>query len=298
MTLPNFIIIGQMKAGTSSLHAYLKQHPEIFMPAVKELRFFSEVISDAGDRLLIDESYRHTRAKRGMPVTFEEYERLFAAASGQKALGEASPGYANQERAAGQIKKFIPDVRLIVSLRRPSERVYSHFQMDKRAGRVDGDFAGAFRSGNNQGWVRYNFSFESLSRYYALFGPSQIKAIRFDDLANRTQATLEEIFEFLDVDRTFTPDTSTVHNEGGDWKSPLLGKISSAVQANWSLMQQVKNLTPTSVWNLAKRVVRINKDRPQPLTSELRREIAQYYREDTLKLQELVGLDLSDWLEE
>lgn len=153
MTLPNFIIIGQMKARTSSLHAYLKQHPEIFMPAVKEQRFFSEVISDAGDRLLIDESYSRTRVKHGMPVTFEEYERLFAAASGQKALGEASPGYANRERAAVQIKKFIPDVRLIVSLRRPSERLYSYFQINKRAERVDGDFASAFRSGNNHDWV-------------------------------------------------------------------------------------------------------------------------------------------------
>lgn len=65
---------------------------------------------------------------------------------------------------------------------------------------------------------KYNFSFESLSRYYALFDSAQIKAIRFDDLANRTQAALKEIFEFLGVDRNFEPDTSMVHNEGGDWK--------------------------------------------------------------------------------
>ncbi len=160
MTLPNFIIIGQMKAGTSSLHAYLRQHPDIFMPDVKELRFFSEVISDEGDRLRIDDDYRSRRISAGMPVTFDEYERLFDAATGQKALGEASPGYLNRERAAPQIKKFIPDVRLIVSLRRPSDRVYSHFQMDKRAGRTKGNFAEMFRDSFDEGWVRYNSSFD------------------------------------------------------------------------------------------------------------------------------------------
>jgi len=91
MTLPNFIIIGQMKAGTSSLHAYLRQHPDVFMPDVKELRFFSEVISETG-RLRIDDDYRRTRISAGMPVTFNEYERLFDAATGQKALGVATPG--------------------------------------------------------------------------------------------------------------------------------------------------------------------------------------------------------------
>src|SRR5678816_4562656 len=74
MTLPNCIVIGQMKAGTSSLHAYLRQHPDIFMPSVKELRFFSEVISESGDRLLVDEDYKRKRIMRGMPVTFDEYE--------------------------------------------------------------------------------------------------------------------------------------------------------------------------------------------------------------------------------
>ena len=119
MTLPNFIVIGQMKAGTSSLHAYLRQHPDIFMPSVKELRFFSEVISDEGDRILVDEDYKRRRIRRGMPVTFEEYERLFDAAAGRKALGEASPEYANSQRAPGQIKKYVPNVRLIVSLQAP-----------------------------------------------------------------------------------------------------------------------------------------------------------------------------------
>ncbi len=298
MTLPNFIIIGQMKAGTSSLHAYLRQHPEIFMPAVKELRFFSEVISDAGDRLMIDESYRRRRIARGMPVTFAEYEHLFDAAFGEKALGEASPDYAKLERAATQIRKFIPDVRLIVSLRRPSDRVYSYFQMDKRAGRKDGDFADAFRRGKNEGWVTYNFSYDGLRRYYELFPSSQIKVIRFEDLTTQTQETLEDIFRFLEVDPTFKPDTSTVHNEGGDWKSPALGRMLSVLQSHWSLMQHVKSAVPAPVWSLSKRLVRRNRDKPQPLTTELRREIAQYYREDTLRLQELVRVDLSGWLEE
>jgi hypothetical protein len=296
MTLPNFIIIGQMKAGTSSLHAYLRQHPDVFMPDVKELRFFSEVISETG-RLRIDDDYRRTRISAGMPVTFNEYERLFDAATGQKALGEATPGYLNRERAAHQIKKFIPNVRLIVSLRRPSDRVYSHFQMDKRAGRTKVNFADAFRDGLDESWVRYNSSFEGLSRYYELFDQSQIKAIRFEDLITQSAAEVQRIFQFLEVDPNFKPDTSAVHNEGGDYRSSMLARVSSTFQRNWFLMKHVKSAVPAPIWNLGRALTRRNMKKPEPLTTELRREIASHFREDTLKVQELVGLDLSDWLE-
>jgi hypothetical protein len=232
-----------------------------------------------------------------MPVTFEEYERLFDAAAGRKALGEASPEYANSPRAPGQIKKYIPGVRLIVSLRRPSDRVYSYYQMMKRGGRQYGDFATAFREEKNEGWIKSNFSYDSLSRYYELFDPSQIKPIKFDDLAARTQATLEEIFQFLDVDRSVRPDTSVVHNEGGDWRSPLLGRISAAFQGNRALMQRVKDAVPAGVWRLAREMVSKNKGKAATLTPELRQEVAEHFREDTLRLQDLVGLDLSAWLD-
>ena len=168
--------------------------------------------------------------------------------------------------------------------------------MMKRGGRQHGDFATAFREERNEGWIKSNFSYTNLSRYYELFGSSHIKPIKFDDLAIRTQATLEEVFQFLDVDRGFRPDTSIVHNEGGDWRSPLLGRISAAFQGNWALMQRVKDTVPASAWNLAKRLVRKNKGKAPTLTSELRQEVAEHFREDTLRLQELVGLDLSDWL--
>ena len=296
MTLPNFIVIGQMKAGTSSLHAYLRQHPDIFMPSVKELRFFSEVISEDGKRLLVDDAYRRTRVTRGMPVTFAEYEALFEPAAGRRGRGEASPEYANSPRAPAQIAKYLPEVRLIVSLRHPADRLYSQYQMMKRGGRIDSDFRSAFRAGQSESWVRGSFSYEALKRYYERFDASRIKAIKFDALADRTQATLQELFDFLGVDRSFRPDTSTVHNEGGDFKSALLGRLSGRVQGNRALMDRLKTMMPAAAWRVGKEIVRSNKDKAPPLTSELRREVAQHYRDDTLKLQELVGLDLSDWL--
>ena len=95
MTLPNFLIIGAAKAGTSTLHAYLTPHPEVFMPRRKELRFFAFDGSEDN----------HT-----FPVkTLEEYERYFADAGDAKAIGEASPNYLYSARAARQIKEKIPD---------------------------------------------------------------------------------------------------------------------------------------------------------------------------------------------
>ncbi len=73
--------------------------------------------------------------------------------------------------------------------------------------------------------------------------------------------------------------------------------MSSTLQRNWWLMQHTKRAVPAPIWNLGKALTRRNRKKPEPLTTELRREIASHFREDTLKVQELVGIDLSDWLE-
>ena len=116
MTMPNFLIIGSQKAGTTALYHYLKQHPQIFLSKIKEPCFFAF----EGEELDL-------RSPTGAPVymnrtavtTVESYRRLFDTVTDEKAVGEASPIYIICPKAAKRIYHYIPHVRLIAVLRNP-----------------------------------------------------------------------------------------------------------------------------------------------------------------------------------
>jgi hypothetical protein len=287
MTLPNFLIIGQMKAGTTSLHAYLRQHPQIFMPALKETRFFCA---------RVDDPTRPTWNRKGLPATLAEYEELFAVATPQTiAIGEASPEYLHNENAAPQIKRYLGDVKLIASLRRPSDRVYSNYLMRRRMGREHRDFATAFRDDYlGAGAVRES-TFEELKVYYDLFGSELIKVIRFDGLARDPVATVQDLFSFLNVDK-FEPNTTERFNEGGLWKSESLGKLSTSIRANRVLMDRLKRILPKRAWKMLKGLHSANLAKPPALSDELRADVDRLFGEDTRRVQDLIRLDLSDWI--
>lgn len=105
--LPNFLIVGAARAGTTSLYYYLKQHPDVFMSPKKEIDFFD-----------VDKNF-----EKGL----DWYERYFEGYTGQKAIGEASPLYMYLEKVPKRIAKVIPDVKLIFILRNPVDRAYSHY---------------------------------------------------------------------------------------------------------------------------------------------------------------------------
>src|SRR5436309_11753413 len=115
MTLPNFLIIGAAKAGTTSLYHYLRQHPDIYMSPVKEPAYYASASVAA-----------RSGRSRGIR-TRAAYERLFAAAGAERARGEASPQYLNDDAAPDRIAADLRDVRLIVSLRNPVDRAYSSY---------------------------------------------------------------------------------------------------------------------------------------------------------------------------
>ncbi|MGQ9662575.1 MAG: sulfotransferase domain-containing protein [Kiritimatiellia bacterium] len=108
MTLPNFLIVGAPKAGTTSLFDYLGQHPEVYTPPVKEPCFFSSGLP----------AFTHDLA---------EYEALFAGQTTQTAIGEASTTYLYDPDAARRIHDLLPEARIIIMLRNPAERAYSEW---------------------------------------------------------------------------------------------------------------------------------------------------------------------------
>ena len=287
MTLPNFMIIGVAKAGTTSLFRYLDQHPQVFMCPVKGTNFFG--YEDALDWKWTDEGdpplLRHFQA-----TTLEEYEALFAGATDEIAIGEASPQYFRCPTAAWRIHECVPDVKLVASLRNPADRAYSGFLMRTRRGEAVKSVYEEFTP--NASHVREGFYYKRLKRYFDSFARHQIKVYLFEEFRKDPAKVAVDLFDFLRVDTNFVPDTSIRHNPAGVPRSRLLSRLFF----NPTLIRTAKRMLPHGMQRMAKRVQRQNLETPPKLPADLRAELLDLYREDIHKLEVILERDLSIWL--
>ena len=203
MPLPNFLIIGTRKAGTTSLYHYLHQHPEIYMTPEKGTRFF----------LYDNEQGRKEKNLRAR--TLEEYKRLFDGAVKEeaKAIGEASPTYMYSKKACLEIKEKLPNVKLIVSLRNPIDMTYSYYQMQMRQLKPKDQIP--IDLNNVSRWSEMGLYFKYLKQYFDCFNKKQIKIIIFEEWIKDPLPALQGIFQFLSVDDEFIPDMGVQYNIGG-----------------------------------------------------------------------------------
>ncbi len=141
MTLPNFLVIGATKSGTTSLYTYLKQHPEVYMP-MKEPNFFA-LEGREPPFFRGPEGWKEPSQKR--ITDLEGYRTLFAGASGEKAMGEVSPLYLYAPQAAYRIRRYVPEAKLVAILRNPVERAYSAYMHLVREDREPLGFAEALK---------------------------------------------------------------------------------------------------------------------------------------------------------
>jgi hypothetical protein len=210
--VPNFFIAGAARCGTTSLWAYLRQHPDVFMPPAfefKEPSYFCDLY--------------------GMK-NWREYLALFSEATGRKRIGEASGAYLTAPESAGRIRSAFPQARFIISLRNPAERAYSLYKWmhangyepipvfeDALKAEEDSRLANKDFIRNN-GENYYNFLYfhsglyvEQLRRFYEAFGTGQVHVILFEEFIARPAAHMQRVFEFLDVNASFVPHVE-VHN--------------------------------------------------------------------------------------
>ncbi len=303
MTLPNFLVIGAQKA-VSSLYYYLKQHPEVYMSPVKVPRFFALEGREPdffrggpGDREIMSQ---------GTVTDIEGYRALFAGVSGEKAIGEASAWHLYIPEAAYRIRHHIPEARLMSVLRNPVDRAYSHFLMVRRNSCEPlADFALALdaeeervreRWGPNFHYKRMGLYHEQLARYYELFEAKQIRVYLYEDLKEDPVGTTQSIFRFLGVDEAFVPDTSLKHNVT---RLPRSRALQTFIKKPHPLKATLRPFLPERL----RRRMRVglwerNLTGPPPMPEGVRRELSEAYREDVLKLQKLIGRDLSGWLSE
>lgn len=299
--LPNLLIAGSAKCGTSSLHNYLAQHPEIFMSKKKEPRF---ITSQCG--LLPLNGPKDHRVEKWIVKSYDEYCDLFKEADGYKVIGESSADNLYfYKKTIPVIKQYLGDPRIILVLRNPVKRAFSAYQHMVRDDRESMSFEDGLK--HEQERVDNNweliYHYRSVSRYYEpvkayLENFTNVKVILNEDLAKQPEKTLKEVFEFLGVDASFeVKDAKTKHNMSGVPKSRWLHEflfeghpirdffrpvvrffIPSTVRQNVSLKIQQSNLER----------MEMNPDTAKMLKAE--------FREEILKLQNLIQKDLSRWL--
>jgi hypothetical protein len=287
MTLPNFMVIGVAKAGTTSLYHYFDEHPQVFMCPEKGSNFFG--YEDARNWQWTDEGnpplLRHFQARN-----FEEYEAFFAGVTDEVAIGEASPQYFRCPTAAQRIHDCLPQVKLIASLRNPADRAFSGFLMRTRRGEFVKGFYEELTPDASH--VREGLYYKRLKRYFDLFPRDQIRIIVFEEFRKDPAKTMMELFDFVGVDKNFAPDTSIKHNPAGVPKIRLLNRLFF----HPTVIRAAKGVFPVGVQEKLKQVQQQNLKAPPKFPPDLRAKLLDVYREDIYKVEDLIGRDLSIWL--
>ena len=299
MIMPNFLIIGAAKSGTTTLYEWLNRHPQIYMCPVKETNFFAlENIAPDTYKDTVREGY-----SKDFKTTLTEYREQFAGVSNEVAIGEASPSYLYYPQAVSRIKHYLPDVKLIAVLRNPVDRAYSNFVHHLRDNlETTTDFSQALelekeRIEKNWWWgfhyLNAGFYSVQLKRYLAQFDRSQIKIYLFEDLINNSDATARDICQFLQVDDGFKLANSDRQNVTG---IPKNRSFYNFLTTKNILKEPLKLLVPPHIRDRIVTTLK-NKTLQKPqLSPVIRSQLMEAYREEILELQDLINRDLSGWL--
>ena len=299
--LPDFLIIGAPKAGSTALHAALAQHPQLYLSPVKEPKFFMCDGPPAPQRGPGDaHSVREWIWER------DRYESLFASAPDAARKGESTPFYLWDRDAHRRMRALVPDVKLIAVLRDPVDRAYSNWThmwcdgLEPEASFVQACLAEPERVA--RGWAPF-WRYLELGRYgeqledlYRWFPPAQVHLLRYRDLVDEHDRTLDRICEFLGV-RTGLIAEAPSQNVS-TWVEPT--RVNLALQAVVRAGADIGRWFPPQVWRRASAPVlatlhRRHGDRPE-LPAEDRQRLAAQFRDDVRRLEGLTGESYEDWL--
>lgn len=196
---PNLFIVGAAKSGTTSLYHYLRQHPDVFMPSYKEPHFFSQVKPKPELEVFL----KHISSET-------DYLELFEKTSA-KIIGEASTSYLWDKETPQRIKGVAPDAKIIIMLRQPVERAFSHYLNNVREAYEKRDFHQAILEdlqATQKGWgisslyVDLGYYCEQVERYLKVFGKN-VHVIFFEEFTKDIPVHVEQVFKFLEIDPSY-----------------------------------------------------------------------------------------------
>jgi hypothetical protein len=282
---PDFFLIGAAKAGTSSLFQYLTQHPRVFIPPIKEIHFFAD------------------QPPPGKERTLEQYLELFRDCPEDVRAGDASTTSLHSLEAYRRIHEFRPDARIFAVLRNPIDRAYSWFWHNRRdfkedletfeealAAEPDRARAGLLRFK----YVEHGMYHRQLRPFFDAFGRDRVHVHLSEDLRRDPGAVCASIFSSLDIDN-YPVDASGVYNRSGPPRSRTLSRL---LFLPFPGRTRVLKRLPRLVRFARGKVVQFNVQSPPRMRPETRRRLAEVFREDVERLEELLERDLGHWLEQ
>jgi hypothetical protein len=297
--LPNFLVVGTAKAGTSSLYYFLKQHPDVYLAPTPELNFFAHKGRDLNFRGPGDLKFLWHDS---LVATREDYQKQFEDVDRETAIGEFSTHNLYASQAPALIKRYLPNAKIIAILRNPAERAFSAFTHMVRDGREQtNDFRAALarepariRDNWEPLWHYKSMSFygPQLSRYFDSFDRAQIRVYIYDDFLTRPREVVQDIFAFIGVDPNFVPDTSAKHNVSFLPRSRQLHNIMTRENP---IRAALRALVPRDARSRVKRFLMGRNLKRLRLEPEIRRELTDAFREDIGLVERLIDRDLSQW---
>ncbi len=283
MNWPNFFVVGPHKTGSSSLYMHLKRHPQIFLPDVKHANPFQP------------ESIHRMRIGG-----VDQCRAWYANAKGYKAIGEVNPDYFPDPAVPARIREVCPNARIIIVLRDPVERAYSHYlttRYTNPAGTA-AEPAKSFREALlryekrsakkwhlSQEYIEHSLYHASVRRYLQTFGTEQVLLLLFDDLKKNPADILARIARHIGVDPVFFAKVD-VSEDGNPFRTPKNAAV------RWGRELGIQKLLPDS-FKLALRPIFLNMKKP-PLDAESRRQLQEVYDPDVTRLEELLGRKLPE----
>ena len=294
--LPNFIIAGFPKCGTTSLFYYLNEHPEIFIPHRKEMNYFTQGLMKD-----LNAGKGDTQGNKTEINTWEKYLKHYKNVDGEKAIGDASPSYVNFPSCFSEIKKELHDPKVIIILRDPIKRAYSNYLHMVRLDRESKDFYEALLAEENRIKNKYSpfWHYKAHSMYYdkvvlAKQTFSNVLVLTQEALSKQPIETLKIVFDFLEVDSNFTPANLEVkYNSGGVYKKNMItslllkgNKFKTFLLNNTPVIKKLKPLKDAVIRQYQIKTPKINKSTEDYLIA--------YFKKDVHKIREL-GVDVSSW---
>lgn len=292
----DFVGIGAARSGTTWIAQCLMEHPQIFFPYTKELNYFSKT------RANNTKSEYEIRGIKGYLDLFKN--------GGNKKRGEYSTYYLYDEGAAKLIKKYFPDIKIIVSLREPVSRAYSDYTNIKLSDlKEKRTFRKAFLEGSKDGELNdykgRGMYYKHLKKYFDLFPRRNIHVIIYEDINKNPKKVVKELYRFLGVDSSFVPNT--LYQKINPQQATKSASLRHVINFLRGIVLFSEKIGFGKLVSLIKRKTHVNKffesinksnkkavDK-EKLNPSVEKEFKKYYTEDIKKLEKQIGRDLSIW---
>ncbi|GGA84348.1 sulfotransferase [Neiella marina] len=281
--LPNVIVIGAMKCGTSSLHRYLDAHPNIAMTKKKEIDFF------------IDRK-NWTKGQAWYEAQFDE---LLSQDSKIEIVGESSPNYTmfpTFEGVPQRMAAMVPDAKLIYVVRDPIERIKSHYQHQWYDGRKSQTLEQVLQTPERKHYISTSRYYQQIEQFLSYYKPNQLLVLTVEQLKSDRDATMQRVFEFLGVDSTISVANLAAEFHRTSDKVRVSGPLSflqSKSATGAKFRQTVRAIVP-KIW-IKKMGQLLTKKPDVELSHETLTALKEDLAEDASKLREFSGLSLDTW---